>query len=123
MELRAEEVFALHPGILFAIYGNVRGKVIFRESNPHAETKFEEPDSEILLLFDIRGEYLTELHRRLERFTGKVKSMVISYECFSETIVFSDDRYLAAVFRKEIDHQTIRKVSEKMQSLLSEPAD
>jgi hypothetical protein len=121
-ELRAEEVLALHADILFVTYGNVRGKVIFRERNSHAKTKLEEPDSEILLLFDLLAEHLTETHRRLERFTGKAKSVIISYERFSQTIVFNGDRYMVGVFNKETDHQTIRSVSEKMLTLLSGPA-
>jgi len=115
--LTPEQVFSVHPNIVISVFGTVKGKVVFREVRAGAEPK--EPSSDVILAFDLRAEHLTETQKRLSPYIGGTECLIGCYEQFNELIVFHDDRYLVAVFTKEIDVQTMRNLSSKLRNLLA----
>ena len=118
--LTPEQVFSVHPDIIVAVYGTVKGEVIFRDVSPRAlNAELKGPPSGIMLAFDLRAENLTEMQKRLSPFTGVMECLIGCYEQFNELIVFHGERYLVSVFTKETDVQTMRNSSDKLRNLLA----
>jgi len=114
-ELKPEEVFATHPGIRWVGLATNRGKVIF--SKMRDGVKSITPDSDDLLLLELRSQYITEMTQQVAHWAGPADYVAISYERFTELTIILKDEYVVLTVEKDVEAQEFPRIAGSVREL------
>jgi len=114
-ELKPEDVFAINPGIRWAGLATNRGKIIF--SKMRSGVKSITPETDDLLLLELRAQYIMEMTQQVAQWAGPVDYVAICYDKFTELTVIRKDTYLVLTVERNVAAQELPKIADSIRKL------
>jgi hypothetical protein len=115
LTLKAEEVFAVHPGIRWAGLATRKGGVIFAQMREGVTSLT--PSSNDLNILEIRSQYIIESAELETKWTGALDHITFCFEKFDELIVPLKGGYLAITLEKDVPPDSYPSISKAIREL------
>lgn len=115
--LKPEVIFAINDRIRWAGLATSRGKVIF--SKMREGLKSLTPNSDDLLLLELRSQYITEMTQQVSRWAGPASYVAVCFEKFTELTVILKDKYVVLTIEKDVEAQEFARIAESVRKLNS----
>src|SRR4030067_3299630 len=107
-ELKPDDGFEINPGIRGAGLATNRGKIIF--SKMRSGVKSITPETDDLLLLELRAQYIMEMTQQWAEWAGPVDYVAICYDKFTELTVIRKDTHLVLTAERNVAAQELATI-------------
>jgi hypothetical protein len=115
LNLKPEEVFAVHPRIRWAGLATRKGGVIFAQMREGVTSLT--PNSDDLSVLEIRSQYIIESAELESKWVGALEHITFCFEKFVELIVPLKNSYVAITVEKDVPPESYPRISRAIREL------
>jgi hypothetical protein len=115
LNLKPEEIFAVHPKIRWTGVATNKGAVIFAQMRNGVTSMT--PASNKLTDLEIRAQYIIESAELESRWVGPLDHITFCFEKYVELIVPLKDGYVAVNLEKDVPSESYPKISKAIREL------
>ena len=115
VELRADEIFLIHPKIRWGGLTTNKGQIIFSKMRPGVESYTPEEDDRFLLEFGAL--IMNGITQRSGPWLGNCEYVTVAYEKATQLILCVKEKYLALTVDKSVPCDEIAKIAKSVLEL------
>lgn len=75
------------------------------------------PESDDLLLLELRSQYITEMTQQVSRWAGPASHVAVCYEKFTELTIILKDKYVVLTVEKDVEPQELPRIADAVRQL------
>jgi hypothetical protein len=114
-KLKAEDIFAVHPGIRFAGLANRNGQVLFAKMREGIAS--HTPDSVDKTGLENHGRYFIETAEQEVKWSGSLEHIAVTYEKYVVVFIPLAEKYVLISLERNVPAESYSSISKSIRAL------